>query len=57
MSGPDLSALVIACIVFGFCVGGLVFRYDGKDTIKKQAIENSCAQYNPSTGVFEWVKR
>ena len=61
MNGFDMGGYLLlftaSCIAFGFFVGSIVFKNDGEDTIKKQAIENSCAQYNPSTGIFEWVEK
>jgi len=49
--------LVLGYVGFGFYMGGLYFSNTGVETFKKQAIENSCAQYNPTNGNFEWIKR
>ena len=61
--GPFIVPIIFFVLFFGiigYLIGALLFSNDGEATIesfKKQAIENSCAQYNPSTGIFEWVKK
>ena len=62
MNNLDLSGslivpivfFVICCSAIGFLIGFIAFS-DG--ITKKEAIENNCAQYNPTNGNFEWIKR
>lgn len=44
--------IVLVIVVGGFFSGNIT-----TDDFKKQAIENNCAQYNPTTGKFEWIKK
>jgi len=56
---PDCLS-VIAITIVGFVLGQLVGELildDVKEKYQKPAIENNCAQYNPTTGNFEWTKR
>lgn len=51
-------ALIIGGSIVGFVVGTVLFSNNiTNDDLKKQAIENNCAQYNPTTGKFEWIKK
>lgn len=52
-----ILALSLPCVVLGFFIGVMVYKNNGDETMKQQAIENSCAQYNPTTGQFEWLKK
>ena len=46
-----MGFLLSLCLVIGIVGGGLfVVR------IHDQAAQTSCAQYNPTTGDFEWIK-
>ena len=40
----------------GMFIGDSVFSGDDIDSFKSEAIEHRCAQYNPNTGEFEWLK-
>jgi hypothetical protein len=65
MNGFDLSGellvpavIFIFCwVAFGFFLGSVVFKNNGEEIMRQQAIENNCAQYNPTNGTFEWVKK
>jgi hypothetical protein len=52
-----ILALTFSCVAFGFLIGALVYKNNNDETIKKQAIENQCAQYNSTSGEFEWIKK
>jgi uncharacterized protein YneF (UPF0154 family) len=44
-------------VLIGVFIGGLAFKDNVKEIIQKEAIENQCGQYNPTTGNFEWIIR
>jgi hypothetical protein len=46
--GLGIILLISVCLIAGNSIGSSI--------IKKEAIEHECAQYNPKTGDFEWVK-
>ena len=50
--------LGLALVVIGSMVlGGMAGSSIKEGNIQKQAIEQGCAQHNPKTGNFEWVKK
>jgi hypothetical protein len=58
--GPFVLPFVffmLICGGIGWFIGAVVFADSGVEIIQKQAIENNCAQYNPTSGNFEWVKK
>ncbi len=61
--GPFIVPIVASVLFFGiigYLIGALLFSNSDKesmDVFKKQAIENNCAQYNPTNGDFEWIKK
>jgi hypothetical protein len=48
---------VFGCVAIGWFIGAVMFADSGVEIIQKEAIENQCAQYNPTNGKFEWVKK
>jgi hypothetical protein len=50
-------AIAVPCLALGFFIGSVMFADSGVGIIQKQAIENNCAQYNPTNGTFEWIKK
>lgn len=50
-----LAALVI--LVTSIAIALFIDKKESIEIIKKQAIENNCARYNPTTGEFEWIKK
>ena len=52
MSNGLLTVLVaFISVIFGIFVGARIVWLDVED----QAINIGCAQYNPTTGNFEWI--
>jgi phage-related minor tail protein len=57
-------AILTAIIVVTLLIGSVAMlgnflnkKKESIETVKKQAIENNCAQYNSTTGEFEWIKK
>lgn len=49
-----ISGFICGCIMYGgFIVGKVVTT----NKFEKEAIENSCAEYNSKTKEFEWIKK
>ena len=55
---PFIVPIVSFVLWIGIYASVLLFLYDGVtiESFKKQAVENNCAQYNPTNGNFEWIK-
>lgn len=52
-----IIALIIGGLIVWFSIGTVLVSDNITTTeLKKQAIENNCAQYNSTTGKFEWIK-
>lgn len=49
--------LLFGCLTIGWFIDAIVFADSGVEIIQKQAIEHNFAQYNPTTGDFEWIKK
>jgi hypothetical protein len=43
----------------GWIIGDIIHSNNNEldRNFEKQAIENNCAQHNPITGEFEWIKK
>jgi hypothetical protein len=54
-----VSVVIVAIIINSVAVSSKIVnnKKEATENIKKQAIENNCAQYNPTTGEFEWIKK
>ena len=45
--------ILMFCILIGMIIGGLI----AKMRWRKEAIEHKAAQYNQTTGQFEWIEK
>jgi flagellar basal body-associated protein FliL len=54
-----LGVAIVALIIGSVAASSKIInnKKEAVENIKKQAIENNCAQYNPTTGNFEWIKK
>lgn len=52
MTHKDITAA--AALIIGFLLGFFCGWYPTSNHYKKQAIENNCAEYNLTTGEFQW---
>lgn len=57
MDKLDFKVAIICTFLIGIILGLLVADVLGKSNYQPQAIENNCAQYNSTTGEFEWIKK
>mgnify|MGYP003652574495 FL=1 len=48
-----LPILIAVALSLGTFTGAML----QENTIHKQATQTSCAQYSPTTGEFEWIKK
>lgn len=48
----DEIAIMLLCVVLGFCIGGIVFNHD--KNIKQEAIQHGYAEYNQTNGNWQW---
>ena len=49
-------AAVISAIMFGFTIGMGVGKQEGKEQLQKIALQRNVAQYNQTTGDFEFKR-
>ena len=48
-----MMAIVAVALIITF----IMVAISKTNTYKEEAIKHECAQYNPQTGVFEWIKK
>ena len=57
-SDDILGMIVITIILFGLFMSPVIYSIKTKeiDILKMEAIQFNKARYNPTNGVFEWIK-
>ncbi len=54
----EFVGLIALCLfTLGFCIGGCCEENWTATRFEKAAIEHKAAQYNPTTGKFEWLDK
>ncbi len=48
----DVVLLILFCMIFGF--GVLIGVYTRHVDLKREAIKHNCAEYNQTTGKWQW---
>lgn len=56
----EIPKIVFIVVIISLCsmwfyIGHLQGKNRGTQYAQEQAIEHNCAQYNPTTGDFEWI--